>query len=150
MGTSLLSPGVSHARYFDQAARNVGCMAEVLMQRGKMVETYSRLGFYVLAPSKQLKKERSFRKYTSVESIKKKVADRVEEYEKIGEGERKRAWFNDGFLPLIDRIEIKCLSWEEIISFISQRDTPFGHEINAFYENCLQFNRPTAKDKIAS
>ncbi len=31
---SPLSPGVTHARYFDQAARTVACIAEVL-RRGK-------------------------------------------------------------------------------------------------------------------
>jgi hypothetical protein len=144
---SRLSPGVSHARYFDQAARNVACMAEVLKERNISVERYSRLGFYVLAPTEQLQKEQSFRKYTSIESITKKVEGRVEEYEKLGEGEGNRAWFKKWFLPLLKHIEIKCVSWEEIISFIHQRDSIFGQDIDVFYGRCLQFNRATPNNE---
>jgi hypothetical protein len=140
---SRLSPGVSHARYFDQAARNVACMAEVLKAREKPVEGYSRLGFYVLAPSEQLKKESSFRECTSIESIRDKVESRVEEYENLEEGGEKRAWFENWFRHLIDRIEIKCLSWEDILPFIVKQDKESGEAIQAFYGRCLQHNQPT-------
>jgi hypothetical protein len=138
---SRLSPGVSHARYFDQAARNVACMAQVLRKRKMGAEEFSRLGFYVLAPSEQLKNESSFRNCTSIESIRDKLDRRVKEYEKLGEGEKLRAWFENWFRPLIDRIEIKCLSWEEILAFIVEQDKESGQGIQAFYGKCLQYNQ---------
>jgi hypothetical protein len=50
---SRLSSGVSHARYYDQAARNVGCIAEVLARAGRDPADLSGLGFYLIAPQKQ-------------------------------------------------------------------------------------------------
>ena len=45
-----LSKGTSNARYFDQAARNVACMAEVIARAGKEPSGFDRLEFVVLAP----------------------------------------------------------------------------------------------------
>ena len=51
---SRLSPGVKNAPYFDQAARNVACMAEVLRRADCPSGRLATLGFYVLAPASQL------------------------------------------------------------------------------------------------
>jgi hypothetical protein len=49
-----LSPGVAHAGYYDQAARTVACMAEVLRRAARHPSTMTGLGFYVLAPASQI------------------------------------------------------------------------------------------------
>lgn len=51
---SKLSAGVKNAAYFNQAARNVAYIAEVLKRAEKPAQEFSALGFYVLAPSKQI------------------------------------------------------------------------------------------------
>jgi len=45
---SKLSSGVTHARYFDQAARTVAGIAEVLNRADRKPDNMARLGFYVL------------------------------------------------------------------------------------------------------
>ena len=47
---SALSSGVKNAPFFNQAARNVACMAEVLRRAGRSPDQFTSLGFYVLAP----------------------------------------------------------------------------------------------------
>jgi hypothetical protein len=46
---SPLSPNVTKARGYDQAARTVACMAKAL-ERCPRRETFTCVGFYVLAP----------------------------------------------------------------------------------------------------
>ncbi|QIQ86028.1 hypothetical protein [Erythrobacter sp.] len=48
--SSNLSAGVKNATDYDQAARNVACMAHVLAASGRRVEEIEELGFYVIAP----------------------------------------------------------------------------------------------------
>ena len=50
---SKLSPGVTHAKYFDQAARTVACISEVLRKAKRKPEELSELGFSVMAPQSQ-------------------------------------------------------------------------------------------------
>lgn len=57
-----LSKGVTNAKYYDRAARNVSCIAEVLRQADHNPESLLHLGFYVLAP-KSLIKSRLFSRH---------------------------------------------------------------------------------------
>ncbi len=50
-----LSAGVKNASYFNQAARNVACIAELLKRPGRPVTEFKALGFYVLAPASQIR-----------------------------------------------------------------------------------------------
>jgi hypothetical protein len=51
---SKLSARVKNAPDFDQAARNLACMAEVLFQVGRPPAKVPSLGFYVVAPDTQV------------------------------------------------------------------------------------------------
>ena len=51
---SKLSPGVAHARYYNQAARTVACMAEVLRRANRKPALLDRLSFFVIAPQQQV------------------------------------------------------------------------------------------------
>ena len=51
---SKLSPGVTHARYYNQAARTVACMAEVLRRADRKPALLQRLSFFVIAPQQQI------------------------------------------------------------------------------------------------
>ncbi len=51
---SKLSSGTKNANYYNQAARNVACIAEVLRKGNVKPSELSSLGFYVLAPASQI------------------------------------------------------------------------------------------------
>jgi hypothetical protein len=132
--SSSLSSGVTRAKYFDQAARNIACMAEVLRRAECQPEEVGSLGFYVLAPASQIDKG-VFSSVMNQKSVLQKVERRVSEYQ----GE-KDAWFDQWFYPTVNNIEILCLSWEELIAAIGSADVAFCDGISRFYDYCLRFN----------
>ena len=69
-------------------------------------------------------------------SILDKVKRRVEEYE----GEKEK-WFKEWFLPTLDRLDIRCISWKTILYYINQKDPKSFDEISDFYNNCLKYNQ---------
>ena len=139
---SPLSAGTTHARWYDQAARNVACMAFVASKAFESLDQLSAFGFYVIAPESQIESG-LFEKEIDKASIRAKVSKRVEVYRDSPEDYATRVlWLNDWCLPVIARIEIEALSWESIVSFIENGDESAGGEIAAFYERCLAFNEP--------
>ena len=137
---SNLSPGVANARYFDQAARNLACLAEVIRIAGIQPDLFTSLGFLVLAPKEQIDAG-VFAQDMSKDSILDKVGRRVAEYDDPSYAE----WFSDWFRPVLEKARVECLSWEEIIEHIKLVDLSFGDEIDGFYTQCLAFNRPSKR-----
>ena len=131
---SMLSKGVKNALFFDQAARNVACIAEVLQRASVRSRDMDPVGFYVIAPKVQID-QGLFSEQLSKKSIRSKVRQRVEAYE----GERDE-WFEEAFQPLMDAIQIGEISWESIILNIQEAGPGFGAELGEFYEDCLRFN----------
>jgi hypothetical protein len=136
---SRLSTGVTNARYFDQAARNVACVAEVLSRQKRKAITFSSLRFIVIAPREQINFG-YFGEALSKESIRQKVSRRVGEYS-APEGDGKRKWFDEWFSPTLEKIDINLLDWEAIVAFVQAKDESFGSKLAEFYDHCLQFNR---------
>lgn len=145
---SPLSPRVTNANYFDQAARNVACIAEVLSRARRRPEQLFSLGFYVLAPSEQIARN-LFKNELSKESIQDKVARRVSEYP-FADRVTKEEWQRDWFAATLQHIKILAVSWEEIVEFIHTKDPAFGSELSAFYSECIRFNRMQEPDLTAS
>ena len=131
---SPLSAGTSNAKYFDQAARNVACMAEVVARSGANQSNISRLDFVVLAPQSSIDKG-TFSEEISPSSIRSKVERRVAEYE--GQLDE---WFAETFNPTMDRIKLYSLSWEESIDWIGERAPDVVDELSEFYGLCLDFS----------
>ena len=129
-----LSKGVKNAPYFNQAARNVACIAEVLKRGDCHPDSFTQLGFYVLAPNEQIK-SRTFSRHLEKKSINEKVDKRVSAYK----GERDE-WFKDWFTPTLDVIDIRSISWESILDVIGENDTKTGDSLNEYYSHCLTFN----------
>lgn len=129
---SSLSAGTKNAPQYDQAARNVACMAHMLSVVGVSPDAVSRLGFYVLAPRKQIESG-VFGNLLSCQSIEAKVRERVSAYDGAHD-----TWFRDSFLPLLERIEITALSWEQILASLPA--TKERAELECFYAQCLKFN----------
>jgi len=132
---SKLSSGVKHASHFNQAARNVACMAEVLKRAGRRPAEFSALGFYVLAPASQIEQS-VFADYLGSDALRRTVEKRVSQY-----GGTRDTWFREWFLPTHEKLDVKAISWEELISFLAKRDDE-TEELRGFYGRCLEFNRP--------
>ena len=130
-----LSAGVANASYYDQAARTVACMAEVLRRAGRSPSSLSRLGFYVLAPESQIGRG-IFEEQLETESIQQKVRQRVDAYA----GERDD-WYSEWFQPTLAQIDIRAASWEDLIGRIGGQDPAAAETIQAFYERSIRFGR---------
>lgn len=131
---SKLSSRTKNIRGYDQAARNVACMAEVLKKTGIDPINKISLGFYLLAPKSQISAN-SFPEMT-YDSINEKVKRRVDSYE----GERDD-WYKEWFLPMMNHIDISMISWEECIEVIDSIDKKFSSSYKEFYAICLAQNR---------
>ena len=138
---SKLSAGITHDPNYDQATRNVACIAELLNRQPLSANCFSKLGFYVLAPKKQIEMEPSFKSKTKKESIREKVEKRVQSYIGRDDYEEKQEWFVEAFLPMLEIIDIQCLSWEDVIDYIKSKDSADGEELSEFYHNCLKYNK---------
>jgi hypothetical protein len=134
-----LSPGVTHARYYNQAARSVACIADVLQENKIRPGDFRLLGFCLIAPQSRID-EGIFTHNMSRDSIEGIVKKRVYEY-----GGTKDGWYHDWFLPTIRVITIKTISWEQVIEEIRGMDAKSGKELEAFYHLCLTYNRVGAE-----
>lgn len=133
---SKLSSGVKNASYFNQAARNVACIAEVIYRAQIFPGSFEKIGFFVLAPESQIN-DGVFAEIMSPESIRSIVKRRVCEYQ---DSEKER-WFANWFIPTLENTLVREISWEEIVGLINQSDSAFGPQIESFYGKCLEFNQ---------
>jgi hypothetical protein len=135
---STLSPGVTNAPDYDQAARTVACIAQVLTIAKRHAADLDSLGFYIVIPHDH-RKPSAFTDALRKDGIRQKVKDRVEQY---GEhGDELRAWLADDFQKALGRIELGVLTWETVIGQIQDLDPKGGDEILRFYKQCRHFNR---------
>lgn len=131
-----LAKRTTHARYFDQAARNVACVAHALScPHGIHPDSFTALSFVVVIPEVKLRCA-GFEDLLDGGSIKEKVQRRVSEYA----DPCKQRWFDDWFLPTLQRIGIRLMTWEEVIEDIRQADPATGEELAGFYKACLKYN----------
>jgi len=129
---SKLSSGVKNAPGYDQAARNVACIAHMIGDSGISLDSFDRLGFAVVAPKAQVDAG-VFEDLVTKESIQAKVKARSSMY-----GMAKEQWYRDIFEPVLERIDLDLITWEstlEIIGSVFQ-----DHMLAEFYKNCVQFN----------
>ena len=131
---SSLSPGTRNAPDYDQAARSVACIAEVLRRANLSSRGFDRVGFYVLAPASKLQRG-NFGSLLDPISIRTKVKARLVSYDSQHD-----EWFEEWFQPVMDVIKIDQLSWEEIIQWIGEKDQAFADAMQKFYAKCLTFN----------
>ena len=131
---SPLSKKTTNASYYDQATRNVACMAWVVSESEKSVDEIESLGFYVVAPDSQIKRG-VFSALVNKSNIRNKVKRRVDSYSKEDKKYLElQTWHEEFFNPIIKRIEMNCVAWESIIEKV---DDP---SIWDFYNRCLEFN----------
>ena len=130
---SPLSSGVRNAKYFDQAARSVACMAEVMARAGIDPVSLDRLDFIVLAPQCSIEKA-TFSEEIVPDSIRSKVQRRVAEYE--GQLD---SWYLNHFEPTLASVRLHSLSWESALEWISDNKPEVAGQIREYYELCLRY-----------
>lgn len=128
-----LSPRTKNAPGYDQAARNVACMAYMLGMANVPVDQLKRLAFYVIAPRKQIE-NRMFGSLITLESVRAKVRARVAQYEDADMDQ----WYRTLFEPVLDKIDLGVLSWESILQALPESEEVAG--MREFYAKCLAFN----------
>jgi hypothetical protein len=139
---SALSKGIKNFQTYDQAARTTACIAETLSIRQRPINEISKLGFYVVAPEKQLKFDPTFQTFMQKDSIRIKVHRRVKACSDPSDAEMKNKWFKTWFLPTLECMDLHCMSWEEIIAYIKVNDRYNGNSLLEFYGKCLDLNKP--------
>lgn len=136
---SRLSSGTSNAPGYDQAARNVACMAQVLALASRRPADVATLGFYVLAPSQQIDRG-LFSDQLTTASIAARVAERVTAYD--GDDRvRREVWQREWLEPILCEIGLGAVAWETVVEAISEADAAGGAALREFYASCLRFNR---------
>lgn len=129
---SALSAGTKNAIAYDQAARNVACIAHMLASQNIAPGAAGQIAFYVVAPAAQIEAG-VFGDLVTPESIEKKVRERVGGY--VGTHD---AWLSEWFLPTIARIRLGVLSWEDLLAELPV--TSETANIREFYATCLKWN----------
>jgi hypothetical protein len=133
---SPLSGGTRNAPSFDQAARNVACITELLGQANRPPSQMTSLAFFVVAPEAQIKAG-VFTQKLDKAAISAAVQARVEAFtSELG------GWVDEWFFPTLEAIRIETLSWESLIGQTASKDPETFQSLQVFYERCLMHNGP--------
>jgi hypothetical protein len=144
---SNLSGGTKNAPLYNQAARNVACMAETIARSGLSLDSLETVGFFIVAPDIGIRRERdtNLERFLDHASICATVNQRIQIYEELSRKEANdlREWEKNYFRPLVDRLfhegQIAVLRWEDSIDAIGAADREWGAELTEFYKRCLSF-----------
>lgn len=136
---STLRKDVKNAMDYDQAARSIGCMAQSLCRSRKPPELWKSLGFYLFAPQSQIDRG-IFVNAMQKESIRAAIRGRIDSYQ-CEERNEMQEWVRLWFEPLLDRLESRCVSWEETIEKVNRYDSEAGAQMEQFYGRTLEFNK---------
>lgn len=147
---SNLSVGTKNAPAYNQAARNVACMAAAIARAARTPTSFLSLGFFVVAPTATKRRPgiSNLEEFLDPECIRATVHRRIEAYERAGREEAAglRAWEARYFRPLVqtlaDRDCLKVLTWEACIDAVASADKVSAEELGCFYDRCLSFAGP--------
>jgi hypothetical protein len=134
-----LSSGLSkvkNAPFYNQVARSVACMAEVLKRAERRPSEMAQLGFHVLAPQSWIASS-----HISAQADRKAIMEKVERRVQAYGGE-KDSWYADWFQPTIEHIKVGVLPWEDIVRTIKEHEPSSSEALRAFYVKCLELNKP--------
>ncbi len=132
--TSMSKPlrkGTKRFKRYHQIARDISCMVQTLSHLDNKFIDY--LGLFVIAPKQTLKLE-SFKTFTYKQNIEELIEERVNVY-----GDEKKQ-FLDLFKRLFQRIDVDCISFEDVIRYIKKNDGDYGERLIQFYHNCLRYH----------
>lgn len=139
-----LASGTKNAPGYNQAARNVACMAQELARVGRTPESFSSVGFYVVAPVATKRRGLSnLEASLDPAKIRAAISGRIRAYEEASRAEAAdlRAWEAGYFLPLVQcliaRESLKVVTWEACIDAVASVDNDTGEILGQFYKRCL-------------
>ena len=138
---SPLSGGTRNAPAYDQAARNVACIAELLSRAHRRPTEMHSLAFLVAAPQKHIN-EGVIPGKLEKRSIEEEVRRRAQAF-----SPELDTWLDEWFLPTLQSMTIMSISWEQLIRDIASQDEPASQGLGTFYERCQKYN--TAANRIA-
>ena len=134
------SAKVTNAPSYNQAARYVACIVE-LLDKARKLENLDNLSiaFYLTVTKDQYKKDQNFAKFLDKEHIKNTVKKRVDQYEKEDDYNERSEWFDTKFTSVLEKIKIEPIFYEDIISKLEEYE--YINEIKSFYQLCLNNNK---------
>jgi hypothetical protein len=125
-----LSGGTTRARDFNQAARNVACIAHLVSRAEIPPAQMTHVGFVLLAPRARI--DAGVFGAMNKAAICEAVARRAEQFDADAV-----AWRQASFDPLMPSCTITALSWESVLADIQTIDPSFGETLMDFYTRCL-------------
>lgn len=129
-----LSPGTQNAPEFDQAARNVACMAEVLSKAELSPAKMERFAFVLLAPQSSIESD-TFSSEMNLEGMRGKIQSRVSRFDGTLD-----EWYQKWAEPTLDAVALHTISWETAIRGVEAIDPQSGEALKNFYDTCLEVN----------
>jgi hypothetical protein len=128
MGSNL-SKGTTHAKKYNQASRNLVCIAHNTLNK-PVCKTF----FYVVAPESTIKLHK-IEAQIELDAIKDQVNDRFV----LHKSEIAIYTLREKILAKIESCEIKAITYEEWISQFTQ--TSINNELENFYKKAIKWNR---------
>lgn len=141
---SKLSKGIRNSENYNQAARNIACICELMREKSETNLKYDKIAFYILLPEIQIKKEKSFTDLITKQNLMEAINSRVGEYLDTLDF----SWLKNNLEKIVKIIDTQLISWESIINFIKLNDVKFGQSLQTFYDNCRRYNDPKLKKNI--
>lgn len=137
---SPLSAGTKNAPTFNQAARNVACMINMMDPTGSNASTPTDARFIVLAPHDRI--ERGMRNLVSPSALAAAIRARAEMRD-AAQRESDAQCVRDAVDPrlMAGSLRAEVHSWESVIDEIGSHDEDGSRELTRFYRRCRRFNR---------
>ena len=129
-----LSAGTTRAPEFNQAARNVACIAHLVSSAGIDPSTFRSLGFVLLAPAARIA-EGAFAAAIDKAAICAAVKLRAEGFDAAA-----AEWSKTCFDPVVLRVSVTAVSWESVLAQIASVDSAASARLQEFYAKCLLYN----------
>jgi hypothetical protein len=138
---STLSAGTKNCEEYDQATRNVACMAHTLSTRQLHPDKIESLAFIVVCPQECRGLHMPF---LSKEVMANKITQRIGGYANTrpDEAGKLAEWSQQWLQPLLKKIEIQCHTWESIVSTSIGSSPAIGKAFEEFYNRCINAGRP--------
>jgi hypothetical protein len=138
-----LSPGTKRAPEFNQAARNIACIAYLVSEMTAATPApLTAVSFVLLAPATRIA-EGVFASSLDKSAVCHAVARRATGYDKESDKASDTAasdWCKSHLNPLVERCSIVAVSWETVLTEITRADPDYGSQLKSFYSQCLLYN----------
>ena len=131
-----LAKRTTNAPDYDQAARYVACMAHTITRAKVPLDRLSSLAFLVIVPESQLTD--ALRATLDKSALRARVAARAARMSEHRPG--LRGWVGQHVEPMLERLSLVPVSWEEIIERIAAADATLGGHVREFYVRTLDLN----------